>query len=187
MRWYMLFSLLFAVDCVGSPLRAQEQPEENVSYEKLKVLEPLIGTWSANWTKNETGAQNEMQMTFSWAPKNRMIVSVGKARTADAGKTLDTQPWEDGGPRGFYVWNSKAGSIEQTWFFTMMGMAIHSTVMPKGNGEFEMKTFHQTGDLGTYDITMVVTENECRQKFVSRDSANGDASKDFEIVMKRVK
>jgi hypothetical protein len=127
-----------------------------------------------------------MQITFSWAAKSRMIVSVGKARTADAGTTLDSQPWEDAGPRVFYVWNSKAESIEQTWFFTKMGMAIHSTVTPKDNGAFEMKTFHQTGDLETYDMALVVTENELRQKFVSRDSANGDTSRNFEIVMQRV-
>lgn len=187
MRWYVFYLLLLTVACVRPPIWAQEPTEQDVSHEKLKVLEPIIGTWSATWTNDETGAQNEMQVTFSWAAKARMIVSVGKARTADAGKTLDSQPWEDGGPRGFFVWNSKAGAIEQTWFFTMMGMAIHSTITPKGNGQFEMKTFHQTGDWGTYDMTMVVTEDECRQKFVSRDSASGDASKDFEIVMKRVK
>ncbi len=116
-----------------------------------------------------------------------MIVSVNRRRAAGAGETLAAQKWDDGGLRISYVWNSKTETIEQHNLFTEIGVAVIHSVMPKGDGGFELKIVHSTADWGTYDNTMTVTNDEWRQRLFNRKASDGESGDDIEVLMKRVK
>jgi hypothetical protein len=181
----MLTAIVITFVCFAA--YAQEDSEENTAFEKLKVLEPMIGTWHFTWSNEETGEHGEVHTTFSWAPEKRMIVSASKLRKAQMDKDFASLPWNDGGPRIFYVWNSKAESIEEYAMFTVAGTSRTCTVTPNGDGRFDLKEIRATTDSGTYDLNYELSDNTMTIRFSNHKTSDGEPQEDREIVMSRVK
>ena len=63
-------AFLLGVLAFGSVARGQDAEDENIQYEKLKVLEPIIGTWTFTWAGREP-----TESTYSWSASKKMIVA----------------------------------------------------------------------------------------------------------------
>lgn len=182
-------SMLFVIGAfaVGSLAHGQEaKEEENIRYEKLKALEPIIGTWSAGWTNDEKREQSEIQTTYSWSTTKKMILCVTKIRTAKTGEDLAKQDWVEGGPRYFYIWNTKSGCIEQYSLYPGIGEAAVSKVEPKGGSKFEITVIHAATDVIRGDAVVTVTQDELLTKIFNRQGDDGEKWDDIEMVSKRV-
>jgi hypothetical protein len=163
MKWLGMLSVLVAAFFITPLSYAQLPEEENVRYERLKVLEPIIGTWASTGTDQQTRQQTETVTTYSWSPSKKMIVSASRQRQANIGEDLSTQKWNDGGPRIFFVWNSDSACIEQVCLFTGVGRATVHKVISKGEGVFELTRIHpapssDTNDAFVYFMTLTSTE-----------------------------
>jgi hypothetical protein len=179
-----LLSLLIGSLLVGPQAFGQDDAEENIHYERLKVLEPIIGTWSARRTDSRTGAENEQQTTYRWSATKRMIIGDSIRRDITDGQA---GPWNEGGPRFCYVWNQYLKCIEVYAFYTMAGVAAVSRLIEKGDGEFEWsETQMTTDDWPTASITMTISDDEIVMKGRNRKSVDGEELDDLEWGMQRV-
>jgi hypothetical protein len=188
MKCHGLLSLLLGLLLVGPQAFGQDDAEENIHYEKLKVLEPIIGTWSHIFPNRQTGGQIEHQTTYRWVATKRMIIADSIRRDITDGQA---GPWTEGGPRTCYVWNQnqEPPCIEVYFFGTLAGWAGVSRVLPKGDNEFELIQTHITLDLGggTANLTMTISDDEIVLMGRDRKDADGAALEDWESVSKRVK
>jgi hypothetical protein len=155
--------------------------EENVHYDKLKVLEPIIGTWARDYSS----VKGEVETTFSWSPTKKMIVSTSRNRIAEPDEDIKRKEWTDGGARIFYVWNAESECIEQHAFYTSVGRAAAHKVLPKGKGVFDFVPIHPPTSSG--DMTMTITEDEIHVEIVNREGENGESLDDRHFVSKRIR
>ncbi len=109
--------LCFAVTIVAAlitcgPANAQNADEKNLEYEKLKVLEPMVGTYHGSGTNQETGEVWEVRVTIAWSDSKKMLMSEASARGAGAEADLPTKEWETAQRREYYLWNSDEKHVE---------------------------------------------------------------------------
>lgn len=169
---------------VGTWVYAQEETEENLQYEELKVLEPIIGTWTSTRQYDDTGEQVETETTYVWSKTKKMILATSRQREIKDG---EVQPWMDQGPRYFYVWNGDLKCIEVYAFFANVGAAQVLKVVPQGSGAFELvRTQGTTGaEVGGFRFTIV--GNEIRSLSYNRKGPDGEVISDRESVGKRAR
>lgn len=175
--------LLFGVLSVGPLAFGQDDAEQNVHYERLKVLEPIIGTWYSAMPNRQTGGQIEQRTTYRWIATKRMIIADSVRREIADG---EPGPWTEGGPRFHLVWNQKLECIEIYSFATLAGWAFVERVLPKGDNEFELISTQVTVDRGTANMTMTISDEEILWKLRNRKSVDGEALDDQEVILKRV-
>lgn len=187
MRRISTLFMMGALAVVSLAHGQEAKEQENVQYEELKVLEPIIGTWGANWTNEQNGEQGEIQMTYSWSSSRKMIMCASRIRKAQPGADLATQDWVDGGPRYYYVWNVTSKCIEVYALYTGIGEAVVSKVEPKGDNKFEMTVIHAAADVSRGDAILTIKEDEVVTKVINRKGDDGEKWKDLEMVHKRVK
>ncbi len=181
-----LTTLSVLVLSLSSLSYVHSQDVENVYYEKLKVLEPIIGTWRSTKTNEQTNKQVETVTTYSWLSNKKMIVATSKLRRADIGEDISKQEWTDLGPRVNFVWNRKSECIEQ-YFFFYWGPVIASKVTPQGEGRFELDVFHSTfpdaadsdSDTDVVNV-MTITEDELRIRTTNIKGPEGQPLEDWE-------
>ena len=178
-RWGILVVL---IGMLHVPAFAQDatEPRTNVAYEKLKVLEPLMGTWSRSWIQQGSGIRIEVETTYSWSPSKLMIVSKSRSRFGD------NKEWIDGGAHIYYAWNEKSECIEQFHMYTLWGRATVNRVLPKEKGVFELISIHDNLDVGTSTKTMTISENEIRILLQNQKDPKGAPLEDEEQVFKRI-
>jgi hypothetical protein len=104
----------------------------NIEYEKLKVLQPLVGTWRMVFT-DEAGATREWLTKVDWSVTRKMIVARATTRTARSPNELAGQEWHEMG-YAFYVWNPSAERIELFNIGTTWGSIVVSEVTPRRHG-----------------------------------------------------
>lgn len=158
----------------------------NVEYEKLKVLEPLIGTWRIETKDDETGAIWEALITVSWSATQKMIVSDVKTRNADSDSKLgkqEFQPFQE----QFFVWNPDAKRIEFINVNLLGGAVYISEAKIDANGVISYPRIRSTRGRFLTDRTDEVTDSEWTVKFYEGKSETGEALEDYELRAKRVK
>jgi len=188
MKLLGMLSVLVVVFLGSSLCYAQTQEEENVAYEKLKVLEPIIGTWTHIRTDKETGGQTEIATTYSWSATKKMIVSTSKQRRANKGENISAQEWGEGGPNIAYLWNYGSECLEQHWLMPQVGVVFISKVVPKDEGMFELTPIHHTSTIPLGTNILTITETELRVRAIDLKGPQGEKLEDVDwYVCKRVK
>ena len=180
----MLF-VFIPVLAMTSLCHGEGTEEENVHYEKLKVLEPMIGTWQMTWADEETGTQGLWELNFSWTPSKRVIAATTKTRRAEKGEDITKKAWLTRNT-GWYVWNSESQWIENYHVNQETGLASVSKLSPTGNGAFESEQIRASANTGTSRTTVKCVGDEMHWAFVNRKSPTGEAQKDIFGVFKRV-
>jgi hypothetical protein len=187
MKLLGMLSVLIAAFSIGSLSYAQPQKdEENVAYEHLKVLEPIIGTWTTSFDNNYTGWHVEIMTTYSWSPTQKMLVAKGKTRRVKIGDDSSTQEWSDLDVPEFWMWNTVSKSIERYSVVPEAGMACVDKVVSKGEGVFEIAPIHGNHFLGNYTLKMVLKDKEIHNTFANLTGPKGEKQDDIELVSKRV-
>lgn len=158
----------------------------NPRYEKLKVLEPIIGTWTFVRTYPGSEAKSEVQTTYSWSPSKGMITSTSRTRHAADGDLSQAQEWIEGGPFVFFVWNEKTNRIESHGLYTLAGFADVCAVTCREDGSFESSPTHEDFDAVLSKDVMTISGNEMRVKSTNRRSPSGEALEDREEVHTRI-
>ena len=183
----VMFALVVTTASLCSLCYAQPQEEENVAYEKLKVLEPIIGTWTITRTNDETGTLHETSTTFAWADSKKMITTVSKRRQVKIGGDIATQEWTDGGPRFFYLWNLKSECIEQYFLIQGAGAGFVHGLLPKGDGVFEWKLIHAASpwESGESTVVTTITDTELRLTATNRKGPQGEDLEDVDLMKYR--
>ncbi len=188
MKLLQVMFVLVTAASMSSLSYAQSQEEENVHYEKLKVLEPILGTWTLTRTNDETGEQTEISTTYSWSAAKKMIVSTSKQRRANKGEDISTQEWGEGGPRISYLWNRTSDCIEKYWLFPQHGAAFILKVLPKSEGVFELTPIHHTSPFMPGTNTLTITDTDLRIRAIDRKGPQGEKLEDVDwYVCKRVR
>lgn len=99
-------AFLLGVLAFGSVARGQDAEDENIQYEKLKVLEPIIGTWTFTWAGREP-----TESTYAWSASKKMIVATYRARNAEPGEGPASESGYANNSWAFCVWNDKIEKI----------------------------------------------------------------------------
>ena len=158
----------------------------NPKYEKLKVLEPIIGTWTFVRTYPGSEAKSEVQTTYSWSPSKGMITSTSRTRHAADGDLGKAQEWIEGGPFIFFVWNEKTNRIESHGLYTLAGNAGVYAVTCRDDGSFESSPTHENFDTVLSKDVMTIKGNEMRIKSTNRRDPSGETLEDSEQVSTRI-
>ncbi len=158
----------------------------NPRYEKLKVLEPIIGTWTFVRTYTGIPAKSEVQTTYTWSPSKGMITSTSRTRHAENGDLSQTQEWIEGGPFIFFVWNEKTNRIESHGLYTLAGFADVYAVTCREDGSFESSPTHEDFDAVLSKDVMTIKGNEMRIKSTNQRSPSGETLEDREEVYTRI-
>jgi hypothetical protein len=169
-------------------IHAQEaENEENLEYEKLKVLEPLLGTYHGTGTNLETGRVWEIHVTIAWSDSKKMLVREGTGRNAETEADLAEQEWQPLQGRMYYAWNHTANRIEHFYVRPGIGVVTINEVKHKGDKVFSYSRISTTGDPSwKSDIKAVVTKDGITYHITNRQNSAGEALEDAEWKMKRV-
>lgn len=178
----LMSSLLLSALVLQSVARCQEAKEENIHFEQLKVLEPIIGTWTFTWPGLEPA-----ESTYAWSTGKKMVVARYRSQNAEPGKSLESELGYADNSWAFCVWNAKEKCIELHTFMPFMGTCTVSKVTPKGNGEFEIVPVRMSGNGGSYTMSWTITEKEILTRMFNRTDRQGQALEDIEIHSSRVK
>jgi hypothetical protein len=157
--------IMFAVAIVLSSglSYGQEAEEEGVEYEKLKVLEPIIGTWHA--TIPDRGF--EAFHTYSWSDTKRMIVASGTQKRGKPGEVPSETALSESPRKEFIVWNHTTNCIERYLLLARAGLFHVTLLSPIGDGKFTVavKSNTKPGTGGTPATMLTVTDDELIWKF----------------------
>ena len=62
--------------------------QPDIKYEKLKVLEPIIGTWTASGTYEAGASKWEAIASYSWSASQMAIEGEAKVRTGKVNEDI---------------------------------------------------------------------------------------------------
>jgi hypothetical protein len=165
-------------------LFSQEQAqEENVEYEKLKVLEPIIGTWHAK--SQDAGMHREYHIKYSWSDSKKIIEGEVTNRTSPADEDIAAQPFAIFA-RAFFVWNQQDERIERYLAFFRTGQVTVNEWIPKGNGVFAVKRLSSTSPRGTAEIQVTISNDKYTHEATNVKDADGTAQDDWGYSLDRV-
>lgn len=171
------------------PTYAQDATEgDNLEYEKLKVLEPLIGTFHQNWTDEKTGEIRESEATISWCDSKKMLVVTGRQRAAKTEDAVARQPWKAWTDIIHYYWNNVSHQIESVRVRPEEGFVTVNTITPNDNGVFVYTQIKTSSDRsGSPKLTVEATDEALTLRASGRVDAEGKPLDDSETVYMRVK
>jgi hypothetical protein len=187
-RSSFLITALSAIFVCGLIYAQDATEEENLEYEKLKVLEPLIGTWQIEWTNDETGVKGQAKVEISWSETKKMVRQKQFMRTAEPGADLVEQEWNARADR-CYLWNHNTKRIEQVNINERSGWVITREVKPSGGGVFVMPAISGSNEV-TGDrilVTYKVEKDSHTVTLSNRTDDEGNPRDDFVYTMQRVK
>jgi hypothetical protein len=177
---------LFASAVAMTSLCHGQAPEdENVHYDNLKVLEPMIGTWQFKFGDADAGAHGVWETSFAWTPNKRTIATMTRNRRADKGENITTKDWLTKNV-GMYVWNTELGCIESYDVDQETGVAFVSKLCPTGEGAFEFEHVRASALVGTVRTTLKCVGDELYWAFLNRTSPTGEPQPDIHGLFKRV-
>jgi hypothetical protein len=167
---------------------AQQKPDaESAEYAHLKVLEPLLGNYRAEWTVPESGDKGESKLKISWNWSKNMLIAESQYRTLEAGTNHPTLEWTSV-VRLYFVWNHQDNRIESIDVKAWNGTVSVSEVTAKGDGVFSFSTIRTTDRPGgNADIAMIATEQDLTVKFTNIKTPDGETGNDNEFKYTRVK
>jgi hypothetical protein len=139
--------LLIAV-CPASLVMGQTgRPAEGPEFEHLKVLEPLLGSFS-----QETNGNFEMRRKHIWTDLKRMIVVTLERKPKDSDQDFSDTPY-----REFFYWNAQDQRIEQVVVNPRAGRTETYVVTPNEDNEFDFELVNtsRAGSIskGTWAVT----------------------------------
>lgn len=155
-------------------------------YEKLKVLEPIIGSWTFVRTYAGSDARTEVQTTYCWSPTKAMITSTSRSRHAADGDLSQAHDWIEGGPFVYFVWNEKTQRIESHGLYTLAGFADVYAVTCKEDGSFESSPTHEEFDAVLSKDVITIKGDEMRIKSTNQRGPSGETFEDSEAVYTRI-
>jgi hypothetical protein len=169
-----------------SPLLAQEAEDaDNVEFQKLKVLEPILGIYHWAWSNDE--GEHESLLTISWNVSKKAMIATRQARHADTKETLSLKPWIDQEDRVYYFWNHAEDRIESVRVAPYTAEYSINEVMAEGDGEFTLKFIRSTDpSQPRATMKMVATDDSLTFKISNRKNAAGDPLEDMDFEIKRV-
>lgn len=132
-----------------SVTQAQETAAVNPFYERLKVLEPLIGKYSAD-TIRRGGKTFEQERSIFWSARKRMIVATTRIRQ-------EQQDWEEIQNRQFFYWNAAEDRIEFLRIWPPTGRVDRYEVIPESDDKFVFEQLSSSRRAGTSKQTWTVT------------------------------
>jgi hypothetical protein len=167
---------------------AQDAKEEaNLEYEKLKMLDPMVGTYHSMGQNEETGRVWQMRTTIAWSDSKRMLVHELAVRNAETEADLAKQEWQPSQVRLYNVWNHSANRIENFWVRPGIGLVTISEVKHEGDNVFSYSRISTTGDpKWKSDIKAVVNDEGITYLTTNRKNPAGEALEDTELKMKRI-
>jgi hypothetical protein len=167
---------------------AQDATEdENLEYEKLKVLEPMVGTYHSTGKNEETGRVWEMRATIAWSGSKKMLVQELAVRNAETEAGLAEKEWQPSQVRLYNVWNHSANRIEQFHVRPGIGVVTIREVKHEGNKVFSYSRISTTGDPNwKSDIRAVVTKEGITYHITNQQNPAGEALEDTEWKIKRI-
>jgi hypothetical protein len=165
----------------------QDASEENVEYEHLKVLEPLVGTWLMSGTNDEDDVDWEYKLIYSWSPSKKMLVGHGNLRWATTNDSLSEKEWEPREHRSI-IWNHKKKTIEQTILHPNRGSVSVLSFTGKGNGRFAVtQESNSAAEHGTLDRMLIITGDKITINETNRKNAAGESQPDRTRTLSRLK
>lgn len=177
-----------AANLVADANYAQETAvEENAQYEKLKVLEPLVGEYRFDGQVQANGEQREWRLLFFWNKEKKMLLGESRNRRVDAGATAEEKEWNFG-QRQYHVWNDREKRIESYHVRAAQGVIATREVKPMGNGVFVLELLSSTGDsvAESAQITMTATNAGIAYRLTGRKDPAGRPLEDMEFAAQRV-
>jgi hypothetical protein len=161
--------------------------EENPAIQELKVLEPLVGTYHASRTNEETGRVREIRRTISWSDTKTMLTSEAIGREAESEADLANQEWQPWGYRAYYVWNHDASRIELITVMPGPGVVNVSEIKREDENVFTHSRIRTTGNPAWRSaVKVIVTEEGITYQLTNRKNAAGETLEDAEYEMKRM-
>ena len=180
---FAVFGTVIAIGMCG--VAWSQDADENPEYEKLKVLEPLIGTYYAEWSE-EDGEQDTL-MTFAWNSNKRALISTREGRKADTKQELRMKRWQGLQDRYYYFWNAVENRIESVGLNPTGGDCTISVVKPIAKGEYALEFVRSTTTTESRStVQIVVTDDSLTFKITNRKDADGAPLEDVDFVGKRV-
>ncbi len=185
--------LAFAFPCLVANLLAganyaqETEVEENAQYEKLKVLEPLVGEYRYEAPVQANGEQREWRLLIFWNKQKKMLLGESRNRRIDGSATVKEKEWNFG-ERQYYVWNDREGRIESFQVRPARGLVNTCEVRLMGNGVFVIKLLGSTGDpvVESAQITMTATDAGITTRYTGRKDPDGQPLEDMEFTVPRV-
>jgi hypothetical protein len=167
---------------------AENETQTSREYEKLKALEPLVGTYIIEGTNEETGVNWEWVITIDWnGPPKSMLIVEDKRRWANAEEDVKTKDWATTKNRHYFVWNNSTERIEYMNVWARRGRISVHHVIPKGEGTYSMPRLTTTeSPAGNANITVKVDESSLVWKIVDRTTPDGTREDDMVFNWKRM-
>jgi hypothetical protein len=167
---------------------AQEaENEKNIEYEKLKVLEPMVGTYHNAGKIEETGRVWETRATIAWSDSKKMLIRELTWRAAETEAELAEQEWQPLPNRTYFAWNHSENRIERIYVLPRTGLVTISEVKHEGDNVFAYLPISNTAArVGKSDFRAVVTKEGISLEMTNRQNAEGDPLEDFVRKMKRI-
>jgi hypothetical protein len=189
MKCTLTVMALFVCGLTYAQDTSTEQAEQNIEYEKLKVLEPLVGTFLMEGTNEQEGTKWEWVHSTDWSgPEKKMLITETKFRSAGAEADLEKQEWAVGKGGFYYVWNNAAKRIEYIAVMARRGSVTVSEVKCNGDGLYSLKRLSTTvSPAGSEETTVTVDDQTLLWKITNRKSADGQPEEDMVFDWKRVK
>lgn len=186
----LIFTLTTFVAMVTGSLNFAQEPaaDGNPEYERLKVLEPLVGEYRAIGDVQPDGEQREWRLSFFWSKQKKMLLAESRNRRIDAQATPEDKEWNFG-ERQYYVWNHRTNRIEWVHVRPAFGVVNTREVTAQGNGVFSMQLLTSTSDAATEPglFTLTGTADSLKMKFSDRKKPDGQPDEDLEFTLPRVK
>jgi hypothetical protein len=187
---YNLLTAVLAIAtiaCGGLATAQEEMDSEQAEYQHLKVLEPMVGNYHAEWTNDEAGEKWETELTISWNDSKNMLIVESKNRALEPATNRPKSDWI---PflRQYFVWNHQEKRMELIDVRAWSGTVDVSEVAAKGNGVFAYSMIRTTGRPGGQgDVTMTATEHDLTAKIINIRTPDGESLDDMEFRFQRVK
>jgi hypothetical protein len=187
-RTAIILSAVAILFARGQVIGQDEEGEPNVHHEKLKVLEPLIGSWHAEGERSNRGIKWESITSASWSDAQKMIQVQTKYRTAELDGDLAAQEWKEWGQMQFYVWNSDANRIEFYVVNRNEGEVYISQVDCGKDGVITYPRIRATakGGFNGGQRTDKVTKQEWTSRFFGAKDQEGNESEGWELTRQKI-
>ena len=183
MKTLRLTMFAFISFLIAAQVHGQETPVEHAAYAHLKVLEPLVGSWTMTGTSDQ-GVDFEYKLTFSWTRNKSMLLGDATVRVLGDGPDQPEVPWHHVG----YVWNDNTDSIEMTRLHLNSGVVDVASLTAMGGGKFRRAQIRSTTkDQVTEDTVTTISGAKVLVASTNRKNAAGEALPDTTITLTRSK
>jgi len=172
----------------GIALGQEPNEEEQIQYEKLKVLEPLVGTYIIEGTNEENGTKWEWVNTIGWnGPSKSMLIIDDKIRWANAEEDVKAKDWVITKTHHYFVWNATTQRIEYVSVWARQGTIVVNHVIPQGEGVYSMSRLSTTeSPVGNADMLVKVDDTSLEWKVIKRTTPDGAPADDMVFNWTRV-